>query len=128
MSLEIALQENTNAIRALIAALGTKPLDMPENPKVWVDQPVGKPAATPTATAPAPAAAAPSAPAAASPSSAAPDIDFDTIKKAFLKLSTTDGGRAKCEAVLKPHGLAKLSEAKPEQYAEILANIQKAGA
>ena len=52
-------------------------------------------------------------------------VDFETVKKAFLALSTTPGGREKCQGVIAP--LAKLSEAKPEQYAAILAKIKKAG-
>jgi hypothetical protein len=52
-------------------------------------------------------------------------VGFETVKKAFLALSTTPGGREKCQAVIAP--LAKLSEAKPEQYAAILAKIKKAG-
>jgi hypothetical protein len=77
------------------------------------------------------AAAAPSAQeatAASAASSAEPEVDFDTLKKAFLALSTKDGGRAKCEGVLKPHGLAKLSEAKPEQYGALLTAIHQASA
>lgn len=55
-----------------------------------------------------------------------PAVTFDQLKKAFLGLSTKADGRAKCEGVLKPFGLAKLSEAKPEQYAQVLAEIEKA--
>lgn len=57
-----------------------------------------------------------------------PAVSFDELKKAFLALSTKPEGRAKCEAVLKPFGVAKLSEAKPEQYAAVLAAINKASA
>jgi hypothetical protein len=55
-------------------------------------------------------------------------VQFDELKKAFLNLSTKADGRAKCEGVLKPFGLAKLSEAKPEQYPAILAAIKQASA
>lgn len=54
--------------------------------------------------------------------------DFETVKKAFLALSVKDGGRARCEQVLKPFALGKLSEAKPEQYGQILDAIKKAAA
>ena len=64
--------------------------------------------------------------ASSSEASASPAVDFDTLKKAFLSLSTKEGGRAKCEGVLKPHGLAKLSEAKPEQYPALLEAIKVA--
>lgn len=59
--------------------------------------------------------------------SASPEVTFDVLKKAFLALSTKAAGREKCEAVLKPFGLAKLSAATPEQYAAVLAEIEKAG-
>lgn len=57
---------------------------------------------------------------------AAVEVTFDVLKKAFLALSTKADGRAKCENVLKPFNLAKLSEAKPEQYAAVLAAIEEA--
>lgn len=81
------------------------------------------------------AAAASSTPAAAGASTASssggaasPEVSFEQVKKAFLALSTKPGGRALCEGVLKPFGLAKLSEAKAEQYAAVLTAINKAGA
>lgn len=67
--------------------------------------------------------------ASSSAGSTSPDgasVTFDELKKAFLTLSTKADGRAKCESVLKPFGLGKLSEAKPEQYAAVLAEIKKA--
>ena len=104
--------------------------------------PAGK-AATQTAAPSAPAAAAPAAgdagndAAAAGPAAAAstassstpaesPEVSFEVLKKAFLALSTKADGRAKCESVLKPFGVAKLSESKPEQYAAVLAAIEAA--
>ncbi len=81
--------------------------------------PAPLPAASAPATEPAPAPA--PAPAAAPAEPAA--VDFDTLKRAFLALATKDGGRARCEAVLKPFGLAKLSEAKPEHYPALMAEI-----
>jgi hypothetical protein len=71
----------------------------------------------------------PSAPTASSDKPAeSAAVSFDELKKAFLALSTKPEGRAKCEAVLKPFAVAKLSEAKPEQYAAVLAAIVKASA
>lgn len=57
---------------------------------------------------------------------ASPAVTFDTLKKAFLALSTKPGGRALCEGVLKPFTLGKLSEAKEEQYAQLLVAIEQA--
>jgi hypothetical protein len=54
-----------------------------------------------------------------------PAVTFDEVKKAFLALSKPKG-RALCEGVLKPFGIAKLSDAKPEQYAALLAAIEQA--
>lgn len=52
-------------------------------------------------------------------------VSFDDLKKAFLALPTKAGGREKCEAVLKPFNLPKLSAASPEQYAAVMAEIKK---
>lgn len=57
--------------------------------------------------------------------SGSPAVTFDELKKAFLALSTKAGGREKCEAVLKPFNLPKLSAASPEQYAAVMAEIKK---
>jgi hypothetical protein len=59
--------------------------------------------------------------------SQSPEVSFEVLKKAFLALSQKANGRALCEGVLKPFALAKLSEAKPEQYAAVLTAINKAG-
>lgn len=53
---------------------------------------------------------------------------FEVVKKVFLALGSKAGGRDKCMEVLTPFGLSKLSEAKPEQYAAILAALKKASA
>lgn len=82
-------------------------------------------AAAPEKTAAEPSPAAASAEAQPQASTA---VTFDELKKAFLGLSTKAGGRALCESVLSPFKLAKLSEAKPEQYGDILGLINKAGA
>jgi hypothetical protein len=57
-----------------------------------------------------------------------PTTSFDELKKAFLGLSTKPGGRELCIAALKPFNLAKLSEAKPDQYRGLLSAINKAAA
>jgi len=82
-------------------------------------------AAAPAKTAAESAPAAPSAETAPQASTAATDtpVTFDELKRAFLGLSTKPGGRALCEGVLKPFGLAKLSEAKPDQYSAVMAQI-----
>jgi len=53
-------------------------------------------------------------------------LNFDKdVKKPFLELNSKKG-RPACEAVLKEFGLAKLSEATPEQYAQLKVAIKKA--
>jgi hypothetical protein len=72
-------------------------------------------------------------------STVATEVDFNTLKKAFLALSTKEGptqknakgepipyGRFMCEGVLATFGVVALSLAKPEQYADIHAAILKA--
>jgi hypothetical protein len=55
------------------------------------------------------------------------ELTFDEVKKPFLALSQTKG-RPACEAVLGQFKLAKLSDAKPEQWAQLKAAIDKAAA
>lgn len=52
------------------------------------------------------------------------EVNFDELKKAFLKLAGTN--RDKAVEILSAHGCAKLTEAKPEQYGSILAAIEAA--
>lgn len=47
-------------------------------------------------------------------------VEYDTVKAAILNLSTSKGKAAAVE-VLGKFGLVKLPDAKPEQYADILA-------
>lgn len=84
------------------------------------------PAAGDAGNASTPAASPPASTASSSAASGSSEVSFDSLKKAFLGLSTKAGGRALCEGVLRPYGLAKLSEAKPEQYAAILKAIEEA--
>lgn len=65
---------------------------------------------------------------AAEPQVSTAATDFETLKKAFLALSTKPDGRTKCEAVLKPFNAAKLSALKPEQYDDAMAKINELGA
>lgn len=110
--------------QATAPAAAAQPEKIPSADQSGTTQPAAAASAQPegngvsSAEAPAPT----TAPAASAPS----PVDFDTLKKAFLALSTKAGGRALCEGVLKPHGLAKLSEAKPEQYAAVLSAIEQA--
>lgn len=78
------------------------------------------------AASPSPASAAASNVSSSAPSES-PAVSFDEVKKAFLGLSSSKG-RAACEKVLALFGLAKLSDAKPEQHANVLAEIKKAAA
>ena len=125
--------QNAAQLNAVMAALSTDRAEKVEAPAKK-----SAPAATTTAAAsnPTPAAQPASAPTTDAPTtsssepekSAAPAVTFDALKKAFLGLSTKPDGRSKCEGVLKPHGLGKLSEAKEEQYAALLDAINKAAA
>lgn len=120
MSLEQKIEENTAAIRDLIAVLSARNTPALEVPGVSGGKPSAAIAETtelPATTVAPTSVASPSAP-----------VTFDALKKAFLQLSTKEGGRARCEGVLKPQGLAKLSEAKPEQYGALLTAINAASA
>jgi hypothetical protein len=87
-----------------------------------------RPAAVPAKTAAAsPPPAEPVAAAAPASIAAADVVAFEDLKKAFLALSSKKG-RPGCEAVLKPFGVAKLSELAPEQYGEALELIKQQGA
>lgn len=134
MSLEQALADNTAAINKLIATWSqltsqANNITAGGTPLKEVAKQQEKAAPKPeTAAAPTTQAAAAAQTASSTEASASPAVSFDQLKKAFLSLSTKEGGRAKCEGVLKPHGLGKLSEAKEEQYGALLAAIEKASA
>ena len=118
MNLEQALQENTKAVLALAAALaagGAIPAAAPAKTK----------AAEKTTTTTAPAA--PATPAADAPKNESPAaVTFDQVKEVFLKLGNSKDGRARCEAVLKPYGVVKLSLAKPADLPAIFEALTKA--
>lgn len=131
MSLEATIQENTTAIRALIATIAqgipttasqvaavvaASPAPVAEAAPAKKEQPAPK-EATVTAQPTAPAAAAPEQKAAAT-------VTFDDLKTHFLALVSTN--REKAVGILSGFGIAKLTEAKPEQYGEIFAAVQGA--
>ncbi len=128
----VAAKAASGPATAKESAAPSKTVDAPARtaPSAASDAPVSI-AADPNATA-----SVNDAPATPTASEAAPTADtapaetvsFDTLKKAFLALSTKEAGRAKCESVLKPLGLGKLSEATEPQYAGLLEAIQKASA
>jgi hypothetical protein len=124
--------QNAAQLTAVMQALGASSVTFDESTKVKSD-PAKKPTPAPAATTAAGAssqttAATPASAPTTAPESAAPGVTFDVLKKAFLALSTKAGGRALCEGVLKPHALAKLSDAKEEQYGALLDAINKAAA
>lgn len=139
MSIELAISENTAAIKELIGVwakllkqgktvneqvaagerttvtAGIVELEVATPPKS------SKAAPTPTATATAtqtPAATAPVAPAAASPSEA---ISYDVVSKAITEMVKADRPRA--IAALTKFGVAKGPQLKVEQYADFLAEL-----
>lgn len=116
MSLEQALQENTEAITRLIAAINgagiaTCAQEVPDTKK-------------PVSTQPAATKAVKAETAAASPS----ELKYADIQKPFLKL--VNANRDKAVALLAELGVPSLKaiEGKPELFADVLAKIQKAGA
>lgn len=129
--LEEAIKENTNAIRELIAAIGKGvPTTSAQVAAVVAESPkqeeaaAKKEQATP-AQKEAIATAQPTAPAADAPEQkAAATVTFDILKTQFLAL--VNANREKAVGILKGFGLAKLSDAKPEQYGEIFAAVQGA--
>jgi hypothetical protein len=128
--LEQAITENTSAIRDLIAAI-SKGIPttaaqvaavVQESPAVEVKKPAPAPAQKAVATTP-PIVEAPVAATTTEPTSAPTSpVDFNMLKTAFLALVQTN--REKAVGALAKFGIAKLSDAKPEQYAEILAAVQ----
>lgn len=133
--LEEVIKENTNAIRELITAIGNQAKAQiavaaadcatalvsaqaaaKEEIKANEKKPAQKEA---TAT------AQPTAPAAdAHEQKAAAIVTFDDLKTHFLALVNTN--REKAVGILSGFGIAKLTEAKPEQYGEIFAAVQGA--
>lgn len=137
MTLEAAIQENTGAIRALIAALAqgiptpSEPVAAVAAPKARKEKPPVRVSGTEAGNTPAmpetpvPAAAPveeTAVPAVASPASGA---TYDEVKRAIVKLSGQKG-RDQVLAVLGQFGAAKGPDLKPEQFAEFIAQADAA--
>lgn len=148
MSLEIALQQNTNALQALIDLLkqpgamvraiggaqeeatpapiqnADKPAKVEKLKKSQAQAAVAENAAssTPAPLSPSPveAAAPETAPAAADPVTGAASVTYQDAANAITKLSRVKGREA-AVAVLAQFGAAKLPEVKPEQFADLVA-------
>ena len=122
MSLEKALEANTAAVLLLTQALNANRAATPN-----AESQPKKPAA---AAAPSKAT---SAPAAVAPASITPDpvaatstsLSYDDIKTPFLDLAKRD--LAAAQALIAEFGFKTLKDAKPEQYAEILAKLNAVG-
>ena len=127
MSLEKAVQENTEALNRLIAVIeAAGAVGVQGSDKAKVAHPAGKNAATPSTGEKQKAATA--EPAAASPSEEAPALSYADIQNPFLRLVQSD--RDAAVALLAELGVPSLKtfEKQPERFAELLAQIQKAGA
>lgn len=133
MSLELAITENTNAIRDLIAAISNGLHATPAQvaavvkeakPKAEKKQEAVKPeaASTPT-TAEEPAALE----AKAETSEAKPAATYDDAAKAITSLAKAKG-RDAAMAVLAKFGAAKLPDVKPEDFAAVIAASMEASA
>ncbi|MDZ7918490.1 hypothetical protein [Rhodoferax sp.] len=142
MSLELAIQENTNTMKQLIAAWNTltanataaaatvKPGDIitaggvpvvDTSAKTEVKTEAKKPAAVsqPSETAAAPIASKPEA------STSVAAVTYDDVKALVLQVSK-DKGRDAAAAVLSGFGVAKAPELKPEQYADAVVQLKAA--
>ena len=123
MTLEAAIQENTSAIRALIAAMAqglpttVEPspavVAAPRTKKEKMPAPAGKPEATAPAT-PSPAIDPPAA-----------GATYDDVKNAIVKLSGMKG-RDSVLAVLGQFDAAKGPDLKPEQFADFITHANAA--
>lgn len=109
MSLELAINENTQAIRDMIAALMANGMPAPAAKA----KPAAK--AEPKVEAPAPAAQA----------TPATTIDYQVAATAITKLSRIKG-RDAAVALLAQFGAAKLPDVKPEQFEAIIAAVDVA--
>jgi hypothetical protein len=144
MSLEIAIQENTNAIHALIAAIGNGLSASPaqvaavvaEAPATVKKETAAKKEVQKAAETVKPEAAStqPTAEATAAPepkaeaSEASADAPtYQDAAAAITKLSRAKG-RDAAVAVLASFGAAKLPDVKPEQFADVIAAAAKAEA
>lgn len=136
MSLEIAITENTAALRDLIAALALQSpgaiayaqqkalvLEPPEDAPAPEEKPKRRkaaPAAAPAVEAPAPAPTPPPE------EPAAPAITFDDLKTAFLSLLISSKGRDAGVALLRDFGVGeggKLSDIPADQWGRVMVEI-----
>ena len=146
MSLEVAIQENTVALRDLLAAIkanatvaapvpAVKEAAAPSGkPKATSAEKAATPAPTPRTAAEAEAAApekkaeqsATTPPAAASP--ATPKADAPTYQDAATAITklSREKGRDTAVALLAKFGAANLKEVKPEQFADVIAAATEA--
>lgn len=121
MSLELALQENTLAIRELIAALAKQP------PTTKAAKTKPMPAAAQPAEAP-PTKAEPAPPAAPESASAEQPVNYDTAKESILDVVAQHGTAAAAE-ILNSFGASNLQQVPAEQWpAVIQACRQRLGA
>lgn len=142
MSLEATIQENTNAIRELIAAIKAgvpttaaqvaavvteaKPTTAAKETTAKKTTPAEKAEPAPTQpTAEAVAAAAPEKKDEPSEQAAAPN--YQATADAVTKLARTKGREA-AVAVLTKFGASKLPDVKPEQFAAVIAECEAVGA
>jgi hypothetical protein len=136
MSLEATIQENTNAIRALIAALAQGipttaaqvAAVVAETPavatEVKADKPAKKTQAAATQASPTPTAS-DSSQASSSETVDEPVPVYQDASAAIIKLSRSKG-RDAAVSVLAKFGAAKLPDVKPEQFAAVIAAANEA--
>jgi len=123
MSLEKALEANTAAVLALTEALSkftpgatyVAKGEVQPTPKKQEEK-----ASAPSKAKVAPVAGTPAS-TAAEPDAATSTLTYDDIKVPFLNLAKTD--LAAAQALIAGFGFKTLKDAKPEQYAEILAKL-----
>jgi hypothetical protein len=144
MSLEAKIEDLTNAINALVAAMGARPVAAPAP----VAAPVPTSAAIPSAAVPAPVVAAPPAPVPVSPSSPAmpappvfappapvapaatlPKAPFtdqksliDYVMSSYKTLGVAKG--AQIQQVLVSLGHQNINDVKPENYDALFAGVE----
>ena len=126
MSLEQAIRENTEAVRELIAALGSTNSVFAPAANEAVAQPAPAPAPAPKAApakakpAPAPKAEEPVVPAPAPAPAAEPAIPYTDVATAVTDLAKAKGRQAAVD-LLASFDVARATELKAEQYASVIA-------
>jgi hypothetical protein len=134
MSLEIAIQENTAAIRELIAAISNGIPTTAQQVAAVVEEVKAEAPVKTEKKAKAEKAEAPKVEQAATPepkeeaapaADDAPEVTYQDAAAAITALSKTKG-RDAAVALLKKFGASKLPEVKPEDFAAIVAEAQAA--